>query len=128
MLAPSHRIRASSRNSINALPRISRGTGRAHPRGDGIADRPVDLGVPDHRRSLVGMLLARSLDHGKDVAQMPSRSSRGSIIGQALSDQLDMTVQVIELQGWCGLANETPASYPGARAAGLDSGRRQCQS
>lgn len=46
---------------------------------------------------------------------MPSLVWSNLTIGQAPSDQFEMTVQVIDDVGWCRLANETPASYPSSQ-------------
>ena len=42
--------------------------------------------------------------------QVPRCSPRSLTTGHAPSDQFEITVDVIADEGWCRLANETPAS------------------
>ena len=48
---------------------------------------------------------------------VPKRSLSNRTIGQAPSDQLEMTVYVVNELGWWRLVNETPASYPSSQIA-----------
>jgi hypothetical protein len=50
------------------------------------------------------------------AVQVPSRSPSSRTIGQAPSDQFEMTVYTMEDEGSCRLVNETPASYPSSQA------------